>query len=569
MNRNVESHFALTPRANIKRSRFDRSHSVKTSFNVGEVVPFMWDEVLPGDTFSIDTSKVIRLQTPITPFYDNVYADFYWFFVPARLTWSNWKYFMGEQKDSPWLDDTVYTPPVVSAPTGGWNVGTLADYMEVPVGVDGLDVQALPFRAYAKIIDDWFRDENLQTPVSISLDDVDIVGNNGTNYITDLVKGGKPFIAAKYHDYFTSALPEPQRGPAVNIESVAGDLPVITAAANNDYSLFETYGTTNQAELHWFNKSGVSTSRGGSTNLGINSSGQTDYHNQSSGTWDGDSLVPSNLVAKSSSSSITVNELRMAFQMQKFYESLAIGGARYIEQIKTFFGVDSPDARLQRSEYLGGNRVPLNINQVVQQSGTEAQSGLTSTPQGTVAAYSVTNNNHSDFTKSFTEHGFILGLVCVRYDHSYQQGLAKKWLRKERFDYYNPVFAHIGNQPIYNHEIFAQGSSVVNPVSGVPYDEEVFGYQEAWADYRYSPNVITGEMRSAATNSLDIWHLGDDYSSLPSLGSSWIQEDKTNVDRVLTVSSANANQIFADIYIKNYCTRPMPLYSIPGLIDHF
>jgi hypothetical protein len=251
----------------------------------------------------------------------------------------------------------------------------------------------------------------------------------------------------------------------------------------------------------------------------------------------------------------TINQLRLAFQIQKFYEQQARGGSRYTEVVRSFFGVTSPDARLQRPEYLGGNRVPINVNQIVQQSGT--QSGTT--PQGTVVGQSLTTDKHSDFTKSFTEHGLIIGVMVARYDHTYQQGLNRLWSRKDKFDFYWPVFANIGEQAIKNKEIFAQGNDK---------DNEVFGYQEAWAEYRYKPNMVTGEMRSAYAQSLDVWHLADDYSTLPSLSDSWIREDKANIDRVLAVTSAVSNQFFADIYVKNYCTRPMPMYSVPGLIDH-
>lgn len=272
----------------------------------------------------------------------------------------------------------------------------------------------------------------------------------------------------------------------------------------------------------------------------------------------GTSVIPGNLVADFSGTSqaATINQLRLAFQIQKFYEKQARGGSRYTEVIRSFFGVTSPDARLQRPEYLGGNRVPININQVIQQSGT---GDSTSTPQGTVVGMSLTTDTHSDFTKSFTEHGFIVGVMVARYNHTYQQGLNRMWSRKDMFDFYWPVFANIGEQAILNKEIFAQGTAE---------DDEVFGYQEAWADYRFKPNIVTGEMRSAYTHSLDAWHLADDYETLPALSSEWIQEDASTINRVLAVSSELSNQFFADIFVKNYCTRPMPMHSIPGLIDH-
>jgi hypothetical protein len=277
----------------------------------------------------------------------------------------------------------------------------------------------------------------------------------------------------------------------------------------------------------------------------------------SSGSRNTDSIpVINNLWAVASGGlGATINQLRLAFQIQKFYEQQARGGSRYTEVVRSFFGVTSPDARLQRPEYLGGNRVPINVNQIIQQSGTESGT----TPQGTVVGQSLTTDSHSDFTKSFTEHGLIIGLMVARYDHTYQQGLNRLWSRKDKFDFYWPVFANIGEQPVKNKEIYAQGNAK---------DDEVFGYQEAWADYRYKPNMVTGEMRSAYAQSLDVWHLADDYNALPTLSDAWIREDKSTVDRVLAVQSSVSNQLFADIYVKNYCTRPMPMYSIPGLIDH-
>uniref|UniRef100_A0AAU8AVT5 Major capsid protein n=1 Tax=Dulem virus 136 TaxID=3145613 RepID=A0AAU8AVT5_9VIRU len=549
MNRNVESHFALNPtNIDISRSTFDRSSSVKTSFNVGDIVPFYLDEVLPGDTFKVQTSKVVRMQTMLTPMMDNVYLDTYFFFVPNRIVWSHWKQFNGENTESAWIPQTEYEVPQITSPANtGWSVGTIADYFGIPTGVPNLSVNALPFRAYALIMNEWFRDENLQDPLNIPLDDVTIQGVNTDTFVTDVAKGGKPYIASKYHDYFTSALPSPQKGPDVTIpvtQSTA--FPVVATAdavpnpGNVGMKVVPGSGTVSQA-LGIIPSAGVLFyGSGGSPATGV--SGQ---------------LIPNNLWAQTEGNSVvaTINQLRMAFQIQKLYEKDARGGSRYIEILKSHFGVTSPDARLQRPEYLGGNRVPINVNQIVQQSAT--QDG--STPQGTPVGLSLTTDNHYDFTKSFTEHGFVIGVMVARYDHTYQQGLDRLWSRRDRFDYYWPVFANIGEQAIKNKEIFAQGNSK---------DDEVFGYQEAWADYRYKPNRVTGEMRSSHAQSLDVWHLADDYSTLPSLSDSWIREDKKNVDRVLAVTSEVSNQLFADIYVKNRTTRPMPMYSIPGLIDH-
>ncbi len=549
MNRNVESHFALNPtNIDISRSTFDRSSSVKTSFNVGDIVPFYLDEVLPGDTFKVQTSKVVRMQTMLTPMMDNVYLDTYFFFVPNRIVWSHWKQFNGENTESAWIPQTEYEVPQITSPANtGWSVGTIADYFGIPTGVPNLSVNALPFRAYALIMNEWFRDENLQDPLNIPLDDVTVQGVNTDTFVTDVAKGGKPYIASKYHDYFTSALPSPQKGPDVTIpvtQSTA--FPVVATAdvvpnpGNVGMKVVPGSGTVGQA-LGIIPSAGILFyGSGGSPATGT--SGQ---------------LIPNNLWAQTEGNSVvaTINQLRMAFQIQKLYEKDARGGSRYIEILKSHFGVTSPDARLQRPEYLGGNRVPINVNQIVQQSAT--QDG--STPQGTPVGLSLTTDNHYDFTKSFTEHGFVIGVMVARYDHTYQQGLDRLWSRRDRFDYYWPVFANIGEQAIKNKEIFAQGNSK---------DDEVFGYQEAWADYRYKPNRVTGEMRSSHAQSLDVWHLADDYSTLPSLSDSWIREDKKNVDRVLAVTSEVSNQLFADIYVKNRTTRPMPMYSIPGLIDH-
>lgn len=544
MNRNVESHFAQLPNVDIGRSRFDRSSSVKTSFNVGSLIPFYVDEVLPGDTFKVKTSKVVRMQPLVAPIMDNLYLDTYYFFVPNRLVWSHWRELMGENTESAWIPQTEYAVPQVTAPAGGWSIGSIADYMGVPTGVEGLSVNALPFRAYALICNEWFRDENLTDPIVLGTGDATISGSNGNNYLTDLSKGGQPFLASKYHDYFTSCLPSPQKGPDVSIPiAQLSDLPVVSTSERHDGG--------NQAV--WTSD----TVTGLLGNLGSSDRGILGVRNLSTGNSSGVQFRFTNLWAQGSNAltATSINELRMAFQIQKLYEKDARGGTRYTELLKSHFGVTSPDSRLQRPEYLGGNRVPITINQVLQQSGT-VQGG---TPQGTPTGSSLTSDTNSDFTKSFVEHGFVIGLMVARYDHTYQQGLNRMWSRKSRFDYYWPVFANIGEQAVLNKEIFAQGSVK---------DNEVFGYQEAWADYRYRPNICTGEMRSTASKSLDVWHLGDDYSQLPSLSDSWIREDKSNLDRSLAINSSVSNQLWADIYVQNICIRPMPMYSIPGLIDH-
>lgn len=558
MNRNVESHFALNPtRIDMSRSTFDRSSSVKTSFNVGDIVPFFLEEVLPGDTFDVRTSKVVRMQTLLTPMMDNIYLDSYYFFVPNRLVWKHWKEFNGENTESAWLPETEYSIPQITSPTSGWSVGTLADYFGLPTGVENLSVSALPFRAYALVMNEWFRDQNLQDPLVVPVDDATVAGVNTGNFVTDCAKGGKPYIAAKYHDYFTSCLPSPQKGPDVTLKVVSeGDLPVVTKDVTvpnvgaNPLMSSNSY-TAGLLNYPLFVTNSPQTS--GNPKVYFDSD-----PNDTLGKNNKKPFVPANLWAVNPGNAIvtTINQLRMAFQIQKLYEKDARGGTRYISVLKSHFGVTSPDARLQRPEYLGGNRVPINVNQVIQQSGTGAGAD---TPQGTVVGMSQTTDSNHDFIKSFTEHGYIIGVMVARYDHTYQQGIERHWSRKTRFDYYWPVFANIGEQAVLNKEIYAQGSAK---------DNEVFGYQEAWSDYRYKPNRVTGEMRSVYQQSLDVWHLADDYNTLPSLSDSWIREDKNTVDRVLAVKSTVSNQLFADIFVQNRATRPMPMYSIPGLIDH-
>ena len=564
MSRNTNSRFALNPtNLNISRSKFNRDSTYKTSFNVGELIPFYVDEVLPGDTHQIRTSKLCRMQPLVTAPMDNLYLDTYYFFVPNRLVWNHWREFNGENTESAWIPKTEYAIPQVNAPASGWSVGTIADYMGIPTGVKNLSVSAIPFRAYALIVDEWFRDQNLQNPVNIPLDDATITGSDGTDYITDLVKGGKPFVAAKYHDYFTSCLPSPQKGPDVTIGMVSTDgSSTIPVKPVTDSPWSFSGGSDYPLKFGFLGNITVPSQRGGLVaflNDSDSASKDVTAHIQSQ-----QNVLPTNLTAQISSTNLgldvsdasiaTVNQLRMAFQIQKLYERDARGGTRYIEILKSHFGVTSPDARQQRPEYLGGNRIPINMNQVIQTSGSTDTS-----PQANVAGYSLTSDSHGDFIRSFTEHGYIIGLMVARYDHTYQQGLARHWSRKTRFDYYWPVLANIGEQAVLNKEIYAQGTEQ---------DSEVFGYQEAWADYRYKPSMVTGEMRSQYAQSLDSWHFADDYEALPKLSPDWIKEDKTNIDRVLAVTSQNSNQLFADLFIQNETTRPMPMYSVPGLIDH-
>ena len=560
MSRNANSRFATNPvRLDMSRSKFPRNFSHKTTFNAGQVIPFYVDEVLPGDTFQVRTSKVVRMQTLLTPVMDNVYLDTYYFFVPNRLVWEHWKQFMGENTESAWIPQVEYEVPQLTAPANGWEVGTLADYMGVPTGVKGLSVSALPFRAYALIMNEWFRSENLTDPLNIPVDDATVQGVNTGNYVSDVAKGGKPFVANKFRDYFTSCLPSPQKGPDVTINTaqlgnapvVPMDKPVPKDLLNYPYNVYIPNGNSNFG-AGYHAGSVYQSAFGGAYSLAKAGNSDLDptIHNGVVG-------YPANLWAQfdNTVSVATINQLRTAFQIQKFYERSARGGSRYIETLKAHFGVTSPDARLQRPEYLGGNRIPVSINQVIQNSGTVSGS----TPLGDTGAMSLTTDVHSDFTKSFVEHGFVIGVMVARYDHTYQQGIERFWSRKSMFDYYWPEFANIGEQAVLNKEIYAQGNAQ---------DDEVFGYQEAWADYRYKPSRVSGEMRSSYAQSLDVWHLADDYSKMPALSDAWIHEDPATINRVLAVSDNLANQFFCDIYVQNYSTRNMPLYSIPGLIDH-
>lgn len=556
MNRNTFN-FNDNPIAlDISRSRFNRDSSVKMSFNVGELIPFYVDEVLPGDTMEVTTSKVVRMQTLLTPVMDNMFLDTYYFFVPNRLVWDHWKEFQGENTESAWIPQTQYTVPQITAPTGGWSFGTIADYMGIPIGVENLSVNALPFRAYALICDYWFRSQNLQDPFAIPKNESTVVGSNGNDYKLDVAKGGKPWIARRYNDYFSQALPAPQKGPSVTLPGFAGGAyPVV----GNGKSLGLTDGTNN-CGLFYPGQNQVSGLGAwtGAYNVGVGSDVANGGTHVANGKAVG--VVTSGesgmVVNVGGTSVITINELRTAFQLQKYYEQLARSGSRYAEILRSQFGVTSPDSRLQNPEYLGGTHIPINVNQVVQNSGTGK---FSNTPQGTTVAYSLTVDNHFDFSKSFVEHGFVIGVCVARYDHTYQQGIERFWSRKKVTDYYIPVFANLGEQGICNKEIYAQGTAS---------DDEIFGYVPRWNEYRYKPSRVCGEMRSSAPGSLDCWHLADDYQALPTLSGSWLMEDKSNVDRVLAVTSQVSNQLFGDFYIQNVSTRAMPLHSIPGFIDH-
>lgn len=549
MNRNSEYSFAQNPQVGVSRSRFQRNSDNKTTFNTGELIPIYLDEVLPGDTHQIDLACVMRMATPIFPVMDNAFCDFYFFFVPNRLLWEHWKEFMGENKETAWTPKTEYSIPQVTAPADGWTEGTLADYLGLPTKVKGISVSALPGRAYGLIYNEWFRNQNVTQPTLVEVTDATTQGkNDGSDTNDSAITLAKPLKAAKVFDYYTGALPEPQKGEPITIP-ITGSAPIgLYNASTGDV-------TTNSAKIkEIFADSGL-TSKNGTYQASYwdPGSGPTANKGLAIGDASGNFFTGVALGADLSSvNATTINQLRQAFQIQKLLEKDARGGTRYREVLREHFGVISPDSRMQIPEYLGGYRLPINVSQVIQTSSTDSTS-----PQGNTAALSVTTMNKSMFTKSFTEHGFIMGLAVVRTDQTYQQGIDRMWSRKGRYDYYWPVLANIGEQAILNKEIYAEGN---------PNDDMAFGYQEAWADYRYKPNKVTGLFRSNAKQSLDAWHYAQDYKSLPFLGTQWMQQSDTEMKRTLAVQ--NQPDFIADFYFMNKTTRCMPVYSIPGLIDH-
>lgn len=563
MNRNSETLFSFNPtNLDIQRSKFVRPSQHKTTFNAGDLIPIYVDEILPGDTASLDMSTIVRMATPIYPVMDNAYIDFYFFFVPNRLVWDHWKEFNGENNSTYWEQPIEYEIPQIEAPENGWNKGTIADYMGLPTKIGNISISALPFRAYALIWNEWFRDENLKQPANIAKDETTQTGSNGNDEIADAQLGGKPLKVAKYADYFTTALPQPQKGPDVllPIGGIASEIPVI--GDGKAIGLKVPYNPAQYVGLDAKSKIGVGTVLSYNPN-GYNEEAAPDGNTGSLPTsYDEHSYVAltdeinkSGLVAVTNATGqSTINMLRQAFAIQRLYEKDARGGTRYTEILRSHFGVISPDARLQRPEYLGGSRVPINMDQVIQTSSTDANS-----PQGNTAAYSMTSHTEHTFTKSFTEHGLLIGLACIRTDHTYQQGIERFWSRKKRFDFYWPTLANIGEQAILNKEIYAQGTSA---------DDEAFGYQEPWAEYRYKPSRVSGAFRSNYAQTLDAWHYADYYDSQPYLSSGWINEVSDNIDRTIAVSEELEDQFIADFFFKNTMVRPMPLYSIPGLIDH-
>ena len=514
--------FSQIPSAKIPRSSFNRSHGLKTTFDAGYLIPILVDEALPGDTFNVQASLFGRLATPLTPVMDNMFLDTFYFAVPMRLVWDNWEKFNGAQ-DNP--DDTTdyVIPTMTSTASTGYAEQSLHDYLTLPTKVPELEHSSLWHRAYNLIWNEWFRDQNLQDSVVVDKDD-------GPDAPTDYVL----LRRGKRHDYFTAALPFPQKGPAVDIP-LGTTAPLATDAANTSANL--SIISTANSNQDW--------------NMNINGSGVLSLNGNNGGSDpDRSDIIYADLTQATAS---TINSLRQAFQIQRMYEKDARGGTRYVEIIKSHFNVTSPDFRLQRPELLGTSSQRININPVAQTSETNT------TPQGNLSAYGTVMDTKSRFSKSFTEHNLIIGLASVRADLTYQQGLDRKFSRQTRFDFYWPTLAHLGEQAILNKEIYAQGSA--NPTE----DEEVFGYQERYAEYRYFPSHITGLFRSNATASLDTWHLSQEFGSLPALNASFI-EDNPPIDRVIAVPSEP--HMILDCYFQMITARPMPIYSVPGLIDH-
>lgn len=558
--RATQHNFAISPQNQIPRSSFKRSHTVKTTLDAGRLVPFYIDEVYPGDTFNCKATLFGRMATPIVPAMDNAYMDTFFFFVPYRLLWKHWKEFNGENPLAGY-QSTEYEVPQMTATNA--QVQTLWDYFGFPTDVKNkLSVSAFPFRAYWKIYNDWFRDENLQNAVSIQTgaplsstsSEDDAYGGDATQDATTV----QCFYRGKRHDYFTSALPWPQKGPGVELPlgqtaAISGNLPlsgsINIAKPSSDW-------TVENPTLYASIPRGSSEIPSSYSTVSLNGSsrapGQYSPVNVSlNGTADASKAV----VDLSKATAITINSLRSAFALQRFYEKDARGGTRYTEIIRSHFGIISPDARLQRSEYLGGDSTPIMFNPVQQTSSTD-----TTSPQGNLSAYALTSTRVHGFNKSFTEHGIVIGLCNIRTDLSYQQGINKTWLRQTREEFYWPTFAHLGEQAVLNKEIYAQGTES---------DDQVFGYQERYAECRYHPSIITGKMRSTYAQSVDVWHFAQKFDALPALNGEFIQ-DQASYQAIKRISAVQSEpQFYLDAYLDLKCARPMPVYGVPGMLDHF
>lgn len=554
MNRNNERHFNQIPKMKASRTRFNRDQTVLTTFDSGKLIPFYVDEVLPGDTFNVDTSAIIRMTTPKYPVMDDAFIDFYYFYCPNRILWDNFKTFMGEVEQTPWMPEKAYRVPEIiikgTSEKAAPNEGSILDYMGVPTKVKApFNVNALPVRAYVKIWNEFFRDENIGNAAVIKTNDEDVVydeteDDNIEGVIRRAITGGRCLPVNKFHDYFTSCLPYPQRGPAVSLPMEGNAR--ISGYTNDEFNektrlyvnSFEDGSTSTGNLLHRLYAIGQDATTG-STFLSIGNG---------RGTSQDSVYLGADL---NSVTAATINDLRKAVAVQQYYEALARGGSRYREQVQALWDVVISDKTMQVPEYLGGGRYHVNINQIVQTSGQQTN---TDTPIGETGAMSVTPINESSFTKSFEEHGFVIGVCCVRHNHSYQQGLERFWSRRDRLDYYVPQFANLGEQPVKKKEIVLTGTSE---------DENTFGYQEAWSDYRMKPNRVSGKMRSNAEGPLDFWHYADNYSNVPTLSQEWMVEGKREIAR--TLIAQDEPQFFGAIRIANKTTRRMPLYSVPGL----
>lgn len=569
MNRNNERHFNQIPEMKASRTQFNRDQTILTTFNAGKLIPFYVDEVLPGDTFNVNTSAIIRMTTPKYPVMDDAFIDFYYFFVPNRIVWDDFKKFMGEAEETPWMPTKTYKVPQISIEPSvdGQKFpyeGSILDYMGVPaksITAKGTQkakakINALPVRGYVKIWNEFFRDENVDNPATLTTKSEDIPfkagketedGATTDDLLMNAQNGGFCLPVNKFHDYFTSCLPYPQRGPEVT-------LPLTGNAAVGMYSDTElkTFGTAGGNHTIYLNQ----TASGSALAPNIGNSLNQEYKGYGLVTGSSDPTSQKSDIAYlgadlSTVTAATINDLRKAVAVQQYYEALARGGSRYREQVQALWDVVISDKTVQVPEYLGGGRYHVNMNQIVQTSGQQSN---TDTPIGETGAMSVTPINESSFTKSFEEHGFVIGVCCVRHNRTYQQGLERFWSRTDRLDYYVPQFANLGEQPVKKKEIMFTGTAE---------DEKTFGYQEAWADYRMKPNRVSGKMRSNATGTLDFWHYADNYEKVPTLSQEWMKEGKKEIARTLIVQ--DEPQFFGAIRVANKTTRRMPLYSVPGL----